>query len=53
MQRYENNASERIVPPIREGFSAERMQVVSFCSMCHIVEGLLFVIPSIAFCLYV
>ncbi|XP_056685925.1 DNA-directed RNA polymerase III subunit 2-like [Spinacia oleracea] len=53
MQRYENNASERIIPPIREGFFAERMQVVSFCSMCHIVEGLLFVIPSIAFCLCV
>ncbi|XP_056696282.1 DNA-directed RNA polymerase III subunit 2 [Spinacia oleracea] len=28
MQRYENNASERIVPPIREGFSAERMQAL-------------------------
>lgn len=28
MQRFENNASERIIPPKREGYSAERMQVV-------------------------
>uniref|UniRef100_A0A803MXH1 DNA-directed RNA polymerase subunit beta n=1 Tax=Chenopodium quinoa TaxID=63459 RepID=A0A803MXH1_CHEQI len=28
MQRYENNASERILPPTREGYAAERMQAL-------------------------
>lgn len=28
MQRYENNTSDRILPPIKEGYFAEKMQVL-------------------------
>lgn len=28
LQRYENNASERIIPPKREGYAAEKMQAL-------------------------